>query len=100
MATAAIVWATSGAMLLAGAACLVVRRQLLAMVLGVELMINAANVNFVYYAAQWNDPAGLAIALLVVAMAAAEVVVGFSLILALNRRGVAADTGEIRELAG
>ncbi|MBI3548044.1 MAG: NADH-quinone oxidoreductase subunit NuoK [Elusimicrobia bacterium] len=100
MTPSTIVWAVSGVMLLMGALCMTLRRQLLAMVLGVELMINAANVNIVYYAAQWKDPAGLAIALLVIAMAAAEVVVGFSLILRLNRIGVSADTGELRDLAG
>lgn len=96
----AVVWATSSILFLAGAACLVLRRQLLAMILGLELMVNAANVNLVYYAAQRNDPAGLAIALLVIAVAAAEIVVGFSLILSLNRRGEAGETGEIRDLAG
>jgi NADH-quinone oxidoreductase subunit K len=76
------------------------RRQLLAMILGIELMINAANLALVYYAIRYQDARALAVALLVVAMAAAEVVVGVSLILALNRRNGITETEEARTLAG
>lgn len=94
-----LVWAVSSLLFLAGAACLVFRRQLLAMILGAELLINAANLNFVYYAARWGNSEGLAIALLTIAVAAAEVVVGFGLLIALSRRESADDTGDIRSLA-
>ena len=95
-----IVWTISSLLLIVGALCLCLRRQLLAMILGVELMLNGANVAIVYTAVRRSDPDGLAIALLIIAMAAAEVVVGFSLILSLNRRGLAAETSELTDLAG
>lgn len=100
MSPSACVWAVSGSLLLIGAACLVLRRQLLAMVLGLELLINAASLNFVYYAGRWRDAGGLAIVLLILAVAAAEVVVGVALLIALNHRSRATESGEIRQLAG
>ena len=94
------IWGLSGLLFAIGAFCLAFRRQLLALILGVELMVNAANLAFVYYAVRYQDPRALAVALLVVALAAAEVVVGVSLILALHRRGGITDTEEARSLAG
>lgn len=94
------VWSVSGIMFLAGCFCITLRRQLLAMILGVELMINAANLALVYYAMRFQDAKGLAVALLVIALAAAEVVVGISLILTLHRKGEIVSTEEIQTLAG
>lgn len=96
----ALAWSISGTLFLAGCLCLVLRRQLLAMVLGVELMVNAANLALVFYAIRYQDARALAVALLVVALAAAEAVVGISLILALDRRGGIAETEELRTLSG
>ena len=70
------------------------------MILGIELMINAANLAFVYYAIRYQDARALVVALLVITMAAAEVVVGVSLILALNRRNGISATEEVQTLAG
>ena len=94
-----IIWAISGFLFLAGAALLVFRRQLLAMILGLELLLNAAGLGFVYYSARWQNAEGLAIALLVIAVAAAEAVVGLGFLIALSRDGSAAETGDIRALA-
>jgi NADH-quinone oxidoreductase subunit K len=94
------VWAISGGLFLSGALLLCLRRQLVAMAAGLELMLNAANVALVYGAGRHGDAEGLAIAFLVVAVAAAEVVVGLSLILALVRRDLPAEGEGLRELAG
>lgn len=94
-----IVWAVSVALFLCGFAALILRRQLLAMLLGLELMLNASNLNLAYFGRQWSDPGGWAAVLWVLAAAAAEVVVGLSLILALNRRAET-DTESLRELEG
>lgn len=94
------VWGLAGLLFLIGSFVLAFRRQLLSLILGVELMVNAANLALVFYAVRYQDPRGLAIALLVVALAAAEVVVGVSLILALHRHGDLTATEEVRSLAG
>lgn len=85
---------------LAGFACLVLRRQLLVMLMGLELMLNAANLALVWGAARLQDPAGLSLALLLLAVAAAEAVVGLSLILALHRQDASSSSEDLRRLAG
>lgn len=95
-----ILYALSCGLFVLGIAFLVLRRQLVAMVIGLELMINAANVVIVSAALAQGDPEGLAVALLVIAAAAAEVVVGLSLILALSREGVEPETSELEMLQG
>ena len=95
----AAVWVVSCILFLIGLIILVARRQLLAMLLGLELLLNAANLNFAYYGREWNDPGGWAAVLWVLAAAAAEVVVGLTLILALSRHAET-DTEQIKELEG
>ncbi len=94
-----VVWLVSIALFLCGFAALILRRQLLAMLLGLELMLNAANLNLAFFGRQWNDPGGWAAVLWVLAAAAAEVVVGLTLILALSR-SKETDTDSLQELEG
>lgn len=95
-----LVWGAGGALFLVGGAFLVLRRQLIAMIIGVELMINAANLVLVHAAVRRGDPEGLAAALLIIAAAAAEAVVGLWLVLRLLRDGETAETDSLRELSG
>jgi NADH-quinone oxidoreductase subunit K len=71
-----------------GAYGVLVRRNAIAILLGVELMLNAVNINLVAF---WRylDPAlmaGQAFAVIVFAVAAAEVAVGLALIISIYRR--------------
>lgn len=94
------VWAVTALLFLAGTAMVVLRRQLLAMLLGLELMISAVNISLVYHAGLFSDAQALAAALLIIAIAAAEAVVGLSLILDLHESGRPVDTTFLRELRG
>jgi NADH-quinone oxidoreductase subunit K len=96
----AVVWATTGALFALGLAMVVMRRQLLAMLLGVELMIAAVNVALVHYAGIFSDAEALAVVAIVIAVAAAEAVVGLSLILKVLRSGRGLDAGDLAELRG
>lgn len=96
----AAIWATVGALFSAGLAMVVLRRQLLAMLLGVELMIAAVNVALVHYAGVFSDAQALAAVAIVIAVAAAEAVVGLSLILKVLRSGKGLDAGDLAELRG
>ena len=96
----AVVWATTGALFTLGLAMVVMRRQLLAMLLGVELMIAAVNVALVHYAGMFSDAEALAAVAIVIAVAAAEAVVGLSLILKVLRSGRGLDAGDLAELRG
>lgn len=59
----------------------------------VELMLNAANLTFVSFARQLNDLSGQALVFFVLVVAAAEVVIGLGIIVAIFRKrdGVVAD---------
>lgn len=96
----AVCWAASAALFSAGLAMTVLRRQLLAMLLGLELMLAAVNVALVRHAGLFDDAQALAAVVLVMAVAAAEAVVGLSLILRLRRAGRSADAESLTEAAG
>ncbi|MBI5596945.1 MAG: NADH-quinone oxidoreductase subunit K [Elusimicrobia bacterium] len=96
-----VAWAAASALFSIGTAFLLLRRQLVAMVVGIELMVNAANILIVFHAVRRADPQGLAVALLALAAAAAEVVVGFALILSMrNDENEAPESSHLRELSG
>ena len=63
----------------------VTRRDALDVLMSGELMMNAANVNFVAFALYYGDLTGQVFALFVIALAAAEVAVGIGIILVLYR---------------
>ena len=94
------VWGLCALLFLLGLAAVVLRRQLLAMLLGLELMINAVNIALVWCSGLFADPEGLSAALLIIAIAAAEAVAGLSLILMACRSGRPVDSSDLRELRG
>lgn len=100
MSLTAVVWATTGSLFFLGLAIVVFRRQLLAMLLGLELMLAAVNVSLVHHAGLFDDAEALAVVALVIAVAAAEAVVGLALILRMRRGGRGADAALLTELQG
>jgi NADH-quinone oxidoreductase subunit K len=76
---------------------LLVRRNVLVMFMCVELMLNAANLTFVSFARALNDISGQVAVFFVLVVAAAEVVVGLGIIVAVFRRrpGATADDPHI-----
>jgi NADH-quinone oxidoreductase subunit K len=63
-------------------------------------MLNAANVALIGFSRYWNVTDGHVFALVVMVVAAAEVVVGLGLIVALARRGALLDVDSLRSLRG
>ena len=68
-----------------GAATVLVRRNAIVVFMGVELMLNATNLAFVTFARMRGSLDGQVIALFVMVVAAAEVVVGLAIIMAIFR---------------
>ncbi|HEV3364356.1 MAG TPA: NADH-quinone oxidoreductase subunit NuoK [Acidimicrobiia bacterium] len=66
------------------------RRNGVLVLMSIELMLNAVNINLVAFSARLNDPAGQVFALFVIAIAAAEVGVGLAIVLLIyrNRRSI------------
>ena len=83
-----------------GAVGLMVRRNPLVMFMCVELMLNAVNLTFVTFAKALDDIGGQAIVFFVLVVAAAEVVVGLGIIVALMRRRPGATADDISALRG
>ena len=83
-----------------GAVGLMVRRNPLVMFMCVELMLNATNLTFITFANALNDVGGQAIVFFVLVVAAAEVVVGLGIIVALLRRKPGATADDVNMLKG
>ncbi|MHB8245244.1 MAG: NADH-quinone oxidoreductase subunit NuoK [Acidimicrobiales bacterium] len=83
-----------------GAVGLLVRRNVLVMFMCVELMLNSANLAFVTFARELNDVGGQIAVFFVLVVAAAEVVVGLGLIVAIFRRRAGATADDIHVLKG
>jgi NADH-quinone oxidoreductase subunit K len=76
----------AGILFLMGMFCVVTRRNLIMILLGLEIMLNSGAVAFVGAALRWQHLEGQAIALFVLAVAAAEVSVGLALIVCAYKR--------------
>jgi NADH-quinone oxidoreductase subunit K len=63
-----------------------VRRNLLFMLMSLEVMLNAAGIAFIVAGARWAAPDGQIMFILVLTFAATEVSVGLALILLMHRR--------------
>ena len=83
-----------------GALGLMVRRNPLVMFMCVELMLNAVNLSFVALARDLGDISGQTAVLFVMVVAAAEVVVGLGIIVAILRRRPNATADDLVELKG
>jgi len=83
-----------------GIAGVLMRRNALIILMCVELMLNAANLNLIAFARHSGTIGGQAFALLVMGLAAAEVAIGLALVVALYRRRETTHVDEIDLLKG
>jgi NADH-quinone oxidoreductase subunit K len=83
-----------------GAVGLLVRRNALVMFMCVELMLNAVNLTFVTFSRMLDDIGGQVFVFFTLVVAAAEVVVGLALIVAIFRRRQGATADDVSLLRG
>ena len=83
-----------------GFTCLVIRRNLLFMLIGLEVMINAAALAFVVGGSYWNQPDGQVMYILAISLAAAEASIGLALLLQLHRQRQDLDLDKVSEMRG
>ena len=93
MIVAAILFST-------GALGVLLRRSPLVILLALEIMLNSGNLALIAFARQSADATGQIFALTVMAVAAAEVVVGLGLIVAMGRRRLELNVDRMTELKG
>jgi NADH-quinone oxidoreductase subunit K len=83
-----------------GTVGVLVRRSPLIVLLALEIMLNAGNLALIAFARQTGNGAGQIFALTVMIVAAAEVVVGLGLIVAMSRRKIELDVDKLSTLRG
>ena len=79
---------------------LMLRRNIIFMLMSLEVMLNAAALAFVAAGARWEQADGQVIFLLILSVAAAEVAVGLGLVLQIQRRFKTLDMDVARRLRG
>ncbi len=76
------------------------RRNLIAAIISIELMLNAANINFLAFAQHFGQSTGSVMVIFVLALAAAEVAIGLAIGLALYRQRGTVDLEQFQRLRG
>jgi len=92
--------AVAGFLFGTGAFGVLLRRNPLIVLLSLEIMLNGANLALIGFARNLGDVSGQIFALAVMAIAAAEVVVGLGLVVALNRKRITLDVDLLNTLRG
>ena len=83
-----------------GLAGVLSRRNPLVVLLSLELLLNAGNLALVAFSRMWGNAEGQVFALIVMVVAACEVVVGLGLIVAIFRRRLPLNVDDMRSLKG
>jgi NADH:ubiquinone oxidoreductase subunit K len=81
-----------------GAFGVLTRKNAIVVLMSIELMLNAANINFVTFAAYNNDLNGQVFALFSIAIAAAEVAVGLAILLNLQKQSDTINLADLKLL--
>ena len=68
-----------------GIAGVLIRRNVIIILMSIELILNAANINFVAFSRQWNNLTGQIFGVFNITIAAAEVAVGLAIVIAFFR---------------
>jgi NADH-quinone oxidoreductase subunit K len=83
-----------------GAACTIARRNLIMILIGVEIMLNGAGIAFVGGSLRWMHLDGQAFVLFIFAVAASEVALGLALIVYSHRRTGSLNADRYNRLKG
>ncbi len=78
----------------------IIRKNIIFMLLSVEIMLNAAGLAFIVAGAKWAQPDGQIMFIFILAMAAAEVSIGLALILQVYHQHKSLNINNLREMNG
>lgn len=90
----------AGMLFCLGLTGVLVRRNVLFILLSIEIMLNACGLAFVLAGARWAQPDGQVMYFFILTMAAAEVAVGLSLVLQMYRHFGSLDANVINKMRG
>jgi NADH-quinone oxidoreductase subunit K len=92
--------ALAAVLLVLGLIGLLTRRNLVFILLSIEIMLNAAGLAFIAAGARWTDPDGQVMFILILTLAAAEVAVALALLLQIVRRFGTLDADSVDDMRG
>jgi NADH-quinone oxidoreductase subunit K len=95
-----IVMLLAGLLFVLGIAGVIIRKNIIFMLLSVEVMLNAAGLAFVAAGSRWAQPDGQVMFIFILAMAAAEVSIGLALILQIYHQHKSLDIDKLKEMKG
>lgn len=90
----------AGLLFVCGLAGLMLRRNLLFMLMSLEVMLNATALAFVAAGARWQQADGQVMFLMILSVATAEAALGLGLLLQIQRRYKTLDMDAVRRLQG
>lgn len=88
----------SGLVFVIGLVGVLIRRNIIIILLSIELMLNATNINFVAFSSYLGNLSGQVFVFFALTVAAAEVAVGLAIIIALYRHAVSINVDDFRLL--
>lgn len=90
----------AGILFMLGLIGVLIRRNIIFMLVSVEIMLNAAGLAFIIAGSKWAQPDGQVMFIFILTMAAAEVSVGLALILQIYHQLKTLDSDEANKLNG
>lgn len=90
----------SGLLMVIGLIGIVIRKNIIALLISTELMLNSVNIAFVAFDMKLHDVAGQVFVFFILTIAAAEAAIGLGLIMAIYRMKKDVDVTKITELKG
>ena len=90
----------AGVLFMLGMISVLVRRNIIFMLISVEIMLNAAGLAFIVAGARWAQPDGQVMFIFILTMAAAEVSVGLALILQIYHQLKTLDSDAANRMKG
>jgi len=78
------------------------RKNAISVLLGVEMMLNAVNINYLAFAKywNWNSLTGPVFVIFIIAVGAAEVAVALAIVISVYRQFKSANVDEVHALKG
>lgn len=90
----------AGVLFLLGLVGVLTRRNILFILLSIEIMLNASGLAFIVAGSRWGQPDGQIMFLFILSVAAAEVSVGLALVLRLQNRFRTLDSDAASKMRG
>jgi NADH-quinone oxidoreductase subunit K len=90
----------AAAIFVLGVVGVIIRKDVIFMLLSVEIMLNASGLAFIAAGAKWGQPEGQIMFIFILAMAAAEVSIGLALILQVYHQHKSLNIDMLKEMNG